>query len=309
MKIARTKIVDVRLIPESSKISEQEWIIYANNSNFLLARNLWSKDEQFQPKYFLQPNDKIIGVEFIWRAGRIMISYSKISSELVVFAAQIAKDLQANFYINDKDVYPNSKIIAAQKRLAKKSNESEVEFQKESFGGNNMWLAIRSSLEGIKEFYNLKGEEKPWAEALANMHACEGMFMYEFKGWTFIAGQKTDILFDCQVKGEEAIEKYHVDKLLKWGKTFSDVQLFMHYDRSIYFNAFYRVLNGEMIYGEYETESYQKKYGKMPKNVKDLPDSNANTVALEWSYEPDYLKYQKELENAAAWIVNIKDEA
>lgn len=309
MKIARTNISDVRLIPEFLKISEQEWIKYADSVDFLIARNLWYKDEQFQPKYFLQPNDKIIGVEFIWRAGRIMISYSKISPELIVFADHLAKDLQANFYINDKDEYPQSKVIAAQKRLAKKSKAPEVEYQKESFGRNNMWLAIRSSLEEVKAFYNLKGEEKPWAEALANMHACEGMFMYEFGGWTFIAGQKTDMLFDCQVKGEKAIEKCHVDTLLEWGKTFNDVQLFMHYNRSMYFNAFYRVLNGGMIYGEYETESYQKKYGKIPKNVKDLPDSNANTVALEWSYEPDYLRYQKELENAKAWVVNVKEDA
>lgn len=172
-----------------------------------------------------------------------------------------------------------------------------------------MWLAILSSLQEVKDYYNLVGQEKPWGEALKNMHGCEGMFMYEFNGWTFIAGQKTDILFNCQAKGEKGIEKCHVDKLLEWGKTFNDVQLFMHYDRSMYFNAFYRVLNGEMVYGEYETESYQTNYGNMPINVKELPDNNANTVAMEWSYDPDYLRYQKKLENAKAWVVNPIDKA
>ena len=240
--------------------------------------------------------------------GQIRISYfGKVSDEMVVFCHEIAKSLNSLLLTEVYLEYPKSKILAAKKRLAKKSKEPIREYQKESFGGNNMWLAIRSKITEVKTCFDLEGEEKPWSEALENMHACDGMLMYEFRGWTFIAGQKADILFECQVKGEEAIEKCHVDKLLEWGKTFNDVQLFMHYNRSIYFNAFYRILNGEMVYGEYETESYTKKYGKMPKNVKDLPDSNANTVAIEWSYEPDYLRFQKELENAKAWVVNVKE--
>lgn len=125
-------------------------------------------------------------------------------------------------------------------------------------------------------------------------------------GCTFITGQKTEILFACQAKGEEAIEKCHVDKLLDWGRTFDDVQLFMYYNRSMYFNAFYRVLDGEMVYGEYYTETYQKKYRKMPKDVEDQLSNNTNNLATEWSYDPHYLRYQKELENANAWVVNVK---
>lgn len=241
--------------------------------------------------------------------GGIHIYYDKITPDLIVELNGIAESLDARLLINPQQEYPRHKIIAAQKRLSKKSKEPLVEYQKESFGGNNMWLAIRSNFEEVKAFYNLKGEEKPWAEALANMHTCNGMFIYEFKGWTFLAGQLVDTLFtEDGIKGEESIEKLHVDLLLEWGKTFSDIQLYMHYNRSMYVNAFYRVLNGEMVYGEYETESYRKKYGKLPMNLKDLPDNNANTVAIEWSYDPDYLRYQRELDNAQAWIVNINDK-
>lgn len=296
---------------DNQEIKEDEWVKYANNQKtILMARNLWYTDEEFKPFFFIQgANGKPLKAELRWRSGKIYISYSKLEDISIVVINRVAGDLGASFLDHSGHVFPKSKVIAAQKRLAKKSKELQIEYQKESFGGNNMWLAIRSSLEETREFYNLEGEEKPWAEALENMHAGEGMFMYEFRGWAFIGGQKTEILFDCQVRGEKAIEKCHVDKLLEWGKTFNDVQLFMHYNRSMYFNAFYRVLNGEMVYGEYETESYQKKYGKLPKNVKDLTDSDANTVALEWSYDPDYLRYQKELENAKAWVVNVKEGA
>lgn len=243
-------------------------------------------------------------------SGLVRINYhGRITNELAAVSGDLALSLNAYLLCSPNFEYPSSKIIAAQKRLAKKSKEPQIEYQKESFGGNNMWLTIRSNLEEVKTYFNLEGEERSWVDALESMHACESMFMYEFKGWTFIAGQKAQMLFDCQVKGEEAIEKCHADKLIEWGKTFNDVQLFMHYNRSMYFNAFYRVLNKKMVYGEYKTESYQKKYGKLPKNIKDLPDNNANTIALEWSYEPDYLRFQKELENDKAWIVNVKEEA
>ncbi len=45
----------------------------------------------------------------------------------------------------------------------------------------------------------------------------------------------------------------------------------------------------------------------MPKAIKDLHDSDANTVASEWSYDPDYLRFCKELENAKVYIVNADE--
>lgn len=65
----------------------------------------------------------------------------------------------------------------------------------------------------------------------------------------------------------------------------------MYYDWFLYFNVFYRVLNGELKYGEYEIVFYEKIYGKMLRNMKDLFDNNVNIVAIEWSYEFDYLCY------------------
>lgn len=302
-----------RFVQEASEVSSvpNRYVIRQDEFEQFMKKNstLFEMKKGFVFESYIC-TEKNTDLKFRLYDGRIQIYFGqRLNDRELVIIDFVASSLNSMILLSVNTMYPSNKIIAAQKRLAKKSKAPEVEYQKESFGGNNMWLAIRSSLEEVKAFYNLKGEEKPWAEALANMHACKGMFMYEFKGWTFIAGQKTDLLFDCQVKGEEAIEKCHVDKLLEWGKTFNDVQLFMHYNRSMYFNAFYRVLNGEMIYGEYETESYQKKYGKIPKNVQDLPDSNANTVALEWSYDPDYLRFQKELENAKAWVVNVKEDA
>ncbi|MCB0668428.1 MAG: hypothetical protein KDC80_21535 [Saprospiraceae bacterium] len=300
------------LIPDEYRISEQEWQQEVRKNSRLVYFHDFANSER-TAKYdnvailITSGSEKLARLDLI--QGSLHVYYDKIQADLIVELSKIAYSLNAKLLINPQQEYPRQKILAAQKRLTKKSKKPEVEYQKESFGGNNMWLVIRSNITYVKKYFCLQGEEKPWSEALKKMHACAGMFMFEFCGWTFIAGQKTDILFDCQVKGEKAIVKCHVDKLLEWGKAFNDVQLFMHYDRSMYFNAFYRVLNGEMVYGEYESESYQKKYGKIPENVKDLPDGNANTVALEWSYDPDFLRYQKELEDAKAWVVNVKEEA
>ena len=306
MKISRTSISDVRLIPEHLRITVDEWIDYANGSKFLVARSIRYVDEVFKPNYFLRLGGKMKGVEFIWRAGNIYISYDKISSELIVYANKIADALDAVFYVNDSTKFPKYKIQAAKKRLTKKSKKPLIEYQKESFGGNNIWMVIKSNMESVKSYFKIDGQEMAWQDAIKSMYNCEGIFMFTYRGWTFLAGQNLGSLFAPYPKGENNIESHQVELLKKWGNEFSDIQLYMHYNRSTYLNAFYRVLEGKLVYGEYETESYQIKYGKMPKNVKELPDNNANTAAIEWSYEPDYLRYQIELENAKAWILNVK---
>lgn len=253
-------------------------------------------------------NDKKI-FRYTFIEGQIRISYDgRLTDELINGCKILADSLKAYVLSGVNLEYPKSKIIAAQKRLAKKSKNLEIEYQSESFGGNNMWLSINSNVERVKSFFKLKGEEKKWADALADMYSCKGMFLLEFRGWTFLAGQKVDILFECKGESEKEIEHEHVEKLLEWGRTYNDIQLYMHYNRSNYFNAFYRVVDGDLRYGEYYTESYEKKYGKMSKNLKNLPDNNANTIAMEWSYDPDHLRFHKELKDIKVWVVNIKEK-
>lgn len=291
------------------EISEKEFkVIVSNWPEMTYVERAINGDEgvvKFISGAYLNNGKKILRYTFIH--GQIRISYDgRLSDDIVLACSNIANQFKATVLSAVHLEYPKSKILAAQKRQAKQSKEPKVEYQQESFGGNNMWLAIRSNINQVKDFFSLDGDKLIWQEALQKMYACQGLFLFEFRGWVFIAGQQVEILFNYQVNGEKAIEKWQVDTLLKWGKTFTDVQLFMNYNKSMYFNAFYRVLNGIMIYGEYETESYQCKYGKLPKHIKDLPDNNVNTVAIEWSYDPDYLRYQKELENAQAWVMSIK---
>ncbi len=296
------------VIPDEYRISMQEWQQEIKKNSRLVYFHEFAnfeKTAKYDNVAILLTNDleKLARLDFIH--GGLHVYYDKMQADLIVELSKIADALNAKLLISPQQEYPREKILAAQTRLAKKSKKPVVEYQEESFGGNNMWLAVRGSATDVKEHFQLDGDERLWDVALKEMHACRGMFMFEFRGWTFIAGQKTEVLFDCQGEGEGEIEMCHVHRLLEWGRTFNDVQLFMHYDRSLYLNAFYRVLNGEMVYGEYETESCKRKYGKLPKNVKDLHDGNANTVAVEWSYEPDYLRYQRELKDAKAWIVNV----
>lgn len=194
--------------------------------------------------------------------GQVSISYDgRLSDEIVVVCHIIAERLHAYLLAEVGVEYPKHKVVAAQARFGKKQGQVTVQYQSKSFGGNSMWLAIRSNTQKVKEYFHLQGERKTWNEALTAMYSCNGIFMYEFRGWTFLAGQEIDVLFILPAKNEEAIEQHYVNKLLSMGKIFPDVQLFMHYDRSTYLNAFYRVLGGELLYGEYYTESYNANHG------------------------------------------------
>lgn len=298
-------------IPESLWISESEWQDLILKSKNLVHFSEWKGVEE-TPRFI---NKAVLVKEGLSLAelklfkGNIHVYYDKTTPKLLVELSMIADNLKAYFLINESKEYPKSVIDAARKKVAKRTNQKLEEYQKKSFGGNNMWLTVKGESADLIDFFKLKIEaEKSWNEGLEDMHDYKGMFMYSFRGWVFLAGQKVDWLFSKEgIKGEAAIEEHHVDTLLEIGKQFSDVQLFMFYNRSMYFNAFYRVLNGQMLYGQYYTESYEKEYGKMPKAIKDLHDSDANTVASEWSYDPDYLRFCKELENAKVFIVNAKE--
>ena len=293
-------------IPREYYISEEEWQREIKENDNLILR---SDYEGFDPRpdfaneaILLDNNGKELALLRLIH-GVVKIIEEKLNAELIVKVADIADHLKAYLLVNETMEYPRNKVLAARKRMAKRIEQSEKEYQRESFGGNNMWMAIRADKDKVMQYFDLSGEEMEWQKALDKMHACEGIFLYEFRGWTFLAGMDIGELFAPYPKGEKAVESHQVKLLKKWGKDFLDIQLYMHYDRTEYFNAFYRVLHGKLKYGEYETETYSKTYGRMPREIKNLPDNDANTVAMEWSYEPDYLRYQKELENAKAWVV------
>jgi hypothetical protein len=126
------------------------------------------------------------------------------------------------------------------------------------------------------------------------MYKSEGIFVFYYNGWTFLAGPKVESLFNSNYFGGNSFDQKYINHMIEWGKTFCDVQLYLHYDRSENLNAFYRVLNGTLFYGEYYSEDYSKKHGRLPKNLKHLSEVEAATAASEWSYDPDFLRYQKE---------------
>lgn len=291
---------------KDSEISVNEFKLSVKNLPLSYKEREIEGDEgrvKFITGAYIINEEKIFRYTFIH--GQIRISYDgRLSDNIISGCWKIAKSLNA-YVLSEKNIeYPMSKIIAADKRLALKTNIQVIEYQKESFGGNNIWLAIRSDHNKVKDFFHLEGEEKDWQIALNKMFTLDGIFTFEFKGWVFIAGQKICTLFYSHAKSEKKIEMSYVDNLLKWGETFIDIQLYMHYNRSTYLNAFYRVLNGKMHYGEYYTESYSKTYGKPSKSISNLPDNNANTIAREWSFDPDSLRYHKELKNGKAWVMN-----
>ena len=294
-------------IISTNGITHELYIRFIENNN-----NLFWIDEAYPDSpvveeykllksYYKLNNDFLFSL--LYHNNKLKIFYENISDSLLIILDDISNELNANLYIKDTQIYPPKKISAARARFAKKSTTLKNKYQSESFGVNNMWLAFKSDLNTVQSNFKLKGKETTWEEALNEMEQCNGMFLFEQNGWTFLAGQLVDSMFKCNGENEKEIEAEHVAKLLEWGKSFSDVQLFMQYDRSTYFDAFYRVLNGKMIYGTYYTESYQTEYGAMPIDIKLLPESNAISASGVWSINPDSLRYEKSTLEGA-WVVS-----
>lgn len=301
MEISRAFTRWDEYLPEQYHIIEEEWRAYADKNLNLVHYDEYRNESSGFPNYFIViDKKKELGCELYLMGGRILISYDQIKDDIVVELDKIASELNAMFLINSEMEYPKAKIIAAQKRLAKRGKVPEIEYQKESFSFNNLWISIRADVESIVTYFGLSLEEISWQDGLEAMNKSEGIFLFHFRGWTFLAGQRLEELFDkSSVLSNE--QKY-INSLIELGKIFSDVQLYIHYDRSVYINGYYRVLNGKLFYGEYSSEEYRKKHGKLPYNLKHLAELNPGTAASEWSYDPDYLRYQKETNLSKVWL-------
>ncbi len=286
-------------ILEKDKLIENELHEYLSSLNYF-------KPKKMGPRvlYFYDLND--IKFNFDIFNGKMKVYFpTSINDIIIVEMQKVAEKFNGFIFDYDDKPYPIEKIRAAQERWAKKDIHKKKEYLKESFGVNNMWLAIMASKHDVAAYFNLSGKQSTWQKAIEMMYGGNGIFVFEYKGWTFLAGIKTEILFGCKPGSEKEIEKCHVDKLLDWGQRFNDIQLYQHYDRSAYFNAFYRVLDGKIEYGEYETESYQTTYGTKPDGIIKMPGNEAYHAAGVWSIDPDTLRFEPELKNAKAWIMNI----
>lgn len=290
-------------VPEEFRISREEWIAYASQSDELIESDLvnnanWSSDE-----YFIIYNGKVTDYFLRLRGnGVLYVLFERQSDVLIVQCYKIAQDLNAMFLEFKTREFPKAKIQAAQQRLALKSGDKKEEYQTESFGDNNIWLTIKGDCSQVATSLDLKLTETQWKDALTAMFNEEGLFIYAFKGWTFIAGSMVNQVLEKMAGGKELTDKIIIQQLEKLGTEYSDVQYYMYYDRSTYINAFYRVLQGSLFYGEYETEEGKKKHGRTPKIIKDISSEDANNVAAEWSYSPDSLRFYKESKEAKVWL-------
>jgi hypothetical protein len=287
----------------------------------IIVRKFFEKDSKYNVKYIpdLERNiyqlkdDKEIWFDFA--KGRINISYDKINIILLTECYTIAQIFGAKFFDYSDKEYPIEKIKAAQEKMAKLDALRGQEFHTESFGINNMWITFEASREEVLWYFEkehniiLEGAKLTWKKAISTMYSGEGIYVFEYKKWTFIAGGKTELLFGCAPSTEAESEKCHVNKLLEWGKWFNELQFYQHYDRSEYFNAYYRIHAGEIVYGEYETESYKKSYGTKPDGIIKMPSNEAFNAAAVWSIDPDVLRFEPELKGAKPWVMNISQNS
>ena len=291
-------------VPEEFWISKEEWIAYASQSDDLIEARLvndfiWDFDE-----YFIKYKGKVTEtfIDLAPNGSVLTINIIRPHDALLVQCYKIAQDLNAFFLEYRAKEFPKSKILAAQQKLALKNGEKEIEYQSDSFGDNNIWMTIRGEPGQVAESLGLHLSEMSWDDALNAMHQEEGLFIYAFKGWTFLAGSKVNLLLERMAGKKDLSDKLIIQQLEKLGAEYTDVQYYMYFDRSTYINAFYRVLQGSLFYGEYETEEGKKKHGRTPKIIKDISSGDANNVAAEWSYSPDSLRYYKESKEANVWL-------
>ncbi|MBK8346850.1 MAG: hypothetical protein IPL08_04240 [Saprospiraceae bacterium] len=308
MYIAKSKRIKFR-------VPNEHWL------DEIMVRTFFEKSPKYKIRYIQDLERNIYDlkldekISFDFANGRINISFDKINNILLDECYTIAEELGAKYFdFSDKE-YPIEKIRSAQEKMAKLDAMRGQEFHTESFGVNNMWIAFEASREEVLWYFDkeqnivLAGAKYPWEKAISMMHNGEGIFVLEYKKWTFLAGIKTEVLFWCPPSSESISEKCHVSKLLEWGKRFNELQFYQHYDRSTFFNAFYRIHAKEIVYGEYETEFYNKTYGAKPDGIIKMPSNEAYNAAGVWSIDPDTLRFEPELKNAKPWIMNIKQNA
>lgn len=293
MRIARSNKVDVREIPENLRISESEWTTFADQADYLLARNRWYKDEPFSPNYIITNNGNLIRSEIRYRVGVLFIRFETLSDEVLYYSSLIAKDLKANIYGDNQKPISREKIDNAKERFERKYVDHLYEYQSNSFGGNNTWLAIKSNLHSITDYFNLNIQFTNWKEGLDIMNTDNHVVLVEFDNWTFIAGESIYKLFDCYTENPQETDEFLKLKCLEIGQDFNEFQFFSHYNRSIYINAFYKIKNGKFIYGEFQTEGYSKLHGQKPNEIESLFSTEVSNVASAWGYSPNDLRYKK----------------
>ena len=291
---------------EKDKLIENQLHEYLSSLNYF-------KPKKIGPRvlYFYELND--IKFNFDIFNGKMKVYFpTSINDKIIVEMQKVAEKFNGFIFDNDDKPYPIQKIRAAQEKMAKLDAMRGQEFHAESFGVNNMWITFEASKEEVLWYFDkehnivLEGAKYPWKKAISMMYSCEGIFVFEYKKWTFVAGIKTEVLFGCPPSTESISEKCHVSKLLEWGKRFNELQFYQHYNRSTFFNAFYRIHAKEIVYGEYETEFYNKTYGAKPDGIIKMPSNEAYNAAGVWSIDPDTLRFEPELKNAKPWIMNIK---
>ena len=295
----------VNTCPEEIRLNESIVI------NFIESLGYYTKVKNFHGEGFTYNLESPYLILQYFK-GWIMIYYDKADAPTLAELQKVADGVGGVLLINPAMAYPIEKIRAAQEKMAKLDAMRGQVFHNESFGVNNMWIAFEASREEVLWYFDkennlvLEGAKYSWKKAISMMYSCEGIFVFEYKKWTFVAGIKTEILFGCPPSSESISEKCHVSKLLEWGKRFNELQFYQHYDRSTFFNAFYRIHAKKIVYGEYETESYNKTYGAKPDGIIKMPSNEAYNAAGVWSIDPDTLRFEPELKNAKPWIMNIK---
>ncbi len=284
------------LIPRSKFIPNEKYIELINGN----SKIQWYHEFEFKIiagiNYCISKGERLFSLEYI--NGRIHFYLSEETDEIFILLADIALYFNAFLLSDPATEIPDQYIY----ELHEKILSNRVVYQKESFGGNNTWLTIKASEEDLLKYFKVKKiVDLPWSDAILKMRKHEGLFLFHFDGWSFLAGELIYNFFKPLYEGEEKREKQIVNKLLEWGTYFSDVQLNIfddYHNGSI--GAYYRILDGKLVFGIYNTELLIKAYQPEETTYRRISFSSR------WSYDPDDLRYNEELKDAQAKIIYLK---
>ncbi|MEZ5057312.1 MAG: hypothetical protein R2879_09785 [Saprospiraceae bacterium] len=285
--------------------------ISKNPSDYSLPEDKWIPEMEFysffdsnlQYESIIYPLDKnptFIRKEGIYKltyaVGRIKIFFehgAKISNNTLLELYELAQ------YFNAYLLQSFSREVSTKKideiKLSQKKSELKPKPSKQtdlSFGQNNVWLVLKGSFQNTLEYFSLKpGPSMDWETGIMKMERNEGILAFYHEGYTYLAGQQVENLFQFKPGNDEELERQYFQKLSDWSKTFEDVQFYLHYNKLFYANAFYRFLNQELVYGEFYTEGFENNRGKIPPTISSLYDTDANNVSEVWGIGPESFKY------------------
>ncbi len=286
-KYVREDPLDTSPIPLEFQISYDDYVDFIEGNENFYWNNKIESLKRYQAQY-IKNGENLFSIEYI--NGNLSLFERVNSDETKLLFQDIADSFDACLFLSSTTKFPQKWLEKIKKRI------SMPIYQEKSFEDNNKWLTIKSSKEDVLRFFDLeKLGVFDWSTAIDKMYKEEGIFVFEFKGWTILAGKKIETLFgNAMGKGTKPV----IEKLVDWGRQFPVLQLRLEYTGEYPAVSFHNIENAEVKsgYDQGGLDSYI--------NADKLSLEEIIMILSAQPFTPDDLRYFPEMEGATALLTN-----